>query len=101
MSKFKQGMGGGNMQQMMRQAQEMQKQIERAKEELAETLIEASSGGGMVKVEMSGAWELLDLTIDPSAVDPDDVEMMEDLVIAAINEALSQVAKIREAKLPM
>jgi len=100
MSKF-QGMGGANMQAMMRQAQEMQKQMEKIKEELAETLIEASSGGGMVKVEMSGAWELLNLKIEPAAIDPDDPEMLEDLVIAAINEALSQVAKLREAKLPM
>ena len=102
MSKFKNGMGGaGNMQAMMRQAQEMQKQIEKTKEELAETLIEASAGGGMVKVEMSGAWELLNLQINPAVVDADDVEMLEDLVIASINEAMSQVVALREAKLPM
>ena len=96
-------MGGGNaqMQQMMKQAQDMQKQLERAKAELAETLIEASSGGGMVNVEMSGAYELLNLKVKPEAVDPDDVEMLEDLVIAAINEALNQVTKLREEKLPL
>ena len=95
--------GGGNaqMQQMMKQAQDMQKQLERVKEELAETLIEASAGGGMVTVEMSGAYELLNLKINPAAVDPDDVEMLEDLVIAAINEALNQVTKLREEKLPL
>jgi len=95
--------GGGNaqMQQMMKQAQDMQKQLEKAKEELAETLIEASSGGGMVTVEMSGAYELLNLKVKPEAVDPDDVEMLEDLVIAAINEALNQVTKLREEKLPL
>lgn len=89
------------MQQMMKQAETMQKQLERAKEELAETLIEASSGGGMVTVEMSGAYELLNLKVKPEAVDPDDVEMLEDLVIAAINEALNQVTKLREEKLPL
>ena len=89
------------MQQMMRQAQDMQKQLERVKGELAETLIEASSGGGMVNVEMSGAYELLNLKVKPEAVDPDDVEMLEDLVIAAINEALNQVTKLREEKLPL
>ena len=92
---------GGNMQQMMKQAKEMQKQMEKVKEQLAETLIESSSGGGMVTVEMSGAYELLNLKIDPAAVDPEDVEMVEDLVIAAINEALAQVTKLREETLPL
>ncbi|MCL2755543.1 MAG: YbaB/EbfC family nucleoid-associated protein [Firmicutes bacterium] len=93
--------GNAQMQQMMRQAEEMKKQLDRAKEDLAETLIESSSGGGMVTVEMSGAYELLNIKIKPEAVDPDDVEMMEDLVIAAINEALSQVTKLRDETLPL
>jgi len=94
---------GGNpqMQQMMRQAEQMQKQMAGIKEELAETLIESSAGGGMVTVEMSGAYELLNIRIKPEAVDPDDVEMLEDLVIAAINEAIAQVSKLREEKLPL
>ena len=89
------------MQQLMKQAQEAQKQMEKAKEELAETAIEASAGGGMVTVEMTGAYELINLKIKPEAVDPDDVEMLEDLIIAATNEALSQVAALREEKLPI
>jgi len=93
--------GGGNMQQMMKQAQEMQKQMERAKADLAETAIEATAGGGMVTVEMTGAYELINLKIKPEAVDPDDIEMLEDLIIAATNEALSQVSKLREEKLPI
>src|SRR5215510_6877503 len=88
--------GGANMQQMMKQAQDMQKQLEKAKAQLAETAIEATAGGGMVTVEISGAYELLNLKIKPEAVDPDDVEMLEDLVIAAINEALAQVTKLRD-----
>lgn len=104
MSKFNQRgfMGGGaQMQQMMKQAQDMQKQLEKTKEELAETVIEASSGGGMVTVEITGAYELINLRVKPEAVDPDDVEMLEDLVIAAINEALNQVTKLREEKIPL
>jgi len=92
---------GGNMQQLMKQAQEAQKQMERAKAELAETAIEASAGGGMVTVEMTGAYELINLKIKPEAVDPDDVEMLEDLIIAATNEALSQVSALRAEKLPI
>jgi len=86
---------------MQKQAMEMQKQMERTKAELNETVVEASSGGGMVTVEMTCGYELINLQIKPEAVDPDDVEMMEDLVIAAINEALNQVTKIREEKLPL
>ena len=89
------------MQAMMKQAAAMQKQLEAAKAELANTLVEASSGGGMVTVEFSGAYELLNLKIKPEAVDPDDIEMTEDLVIAAINEALSQITKLREETLPL
>ena len=95
------GAGGGNMQQMMRQAQEMQKQLESAKDKLAQTMVEAQSGGGMVTVQFSGAYELLDLKIKPEAIDPDDAEFTEDLIIAAINEALSQVNKLREETLPL
>ena len=99
--KFNNFGNNSQMQQMMKQAQDMQKQLERAKSELAETAIEASAGGGMVTVEISGAYELLNLKIKPEAVDPDDVEMLEDLVIAAINEALNQVTKLREEKIPL
>ena len=93
--------GQPNMQAMMKQAAAMQKQLEQAKAELAETLVEASSGGGMVSVQFSGAYELLDLKIKPEAASPDDIEMTEDLVIAAINEALAQVTKLREETLPL
>jgi len=95
------GMGGGNMQQMMRQAQEMQKQMDKIREDLAETAIEATSGGGMVTVEMTCAYELINLKIKPDVIDADDPEMLEDLVIAAVNEALTQVTNIRQEKLPI
>ena len=82
------GFGGPNMQQLMRQAQKMQEQMTKAQEELDEQVYEASAGGGMVSCKVSGRRELLELTIKPEAVDPDDVEMLQDMVIAAVNEAM-------------
>lgn len=75
-------------QKMMKQVQEMQRKMAEAQEQLAHETVEASAGGGMVTVVMSGALEVRELRIKPEAVDPDDVEMLQDLVIAATNEAL-------------
>ena len=88
--------GGGNMQQLMRQAQKMQEQMTKAQEELDEKVYEASAGGGMVTCKVSGKRELLELTIKPEAVDPDDVEMLQDMILAAVNEALREGEKVRE-----
>ena len=83
------GMGmGGNMQQLARQAQKLQQQMTKVQEELEAREYEATSGGGMVTAKVSGKKELLELTIKPEAVDPDDVEMLQDLVMAAVNEAM-------------
>ena len=83
------GFGGGpNIQQLMRQAQKMQEQMQKAQEELDEKVYEASAGGGMVTCKVSGKRELLEIAIKPEAVDPDDVEMLQDMVLAAVNEAL-------------
>ena len=81
--------GGGqpNMQQLMKQAQKMQQQMMAAQEELASAEVEGSAGGGMVKATVSGAGDLLSLTIDPSIVDPEDVETLTDLVVAAVRDA--------------
>ena len=85
-------MGGGmNMNQLMKQAQKMQQQMAEMQEELANKTLEVSSGGGAVKVTVSGEKKILDLTISPDVVDPDDVEMLQDLVMSAINEALRQM----------
>ena len=73
-----------NIQQMMKQAQQMQ---ERLKQQMAELRVEASSGGGMVKVVINGAKQVLELTIDPEVVSKDDVEMLQDLIVAAVNDA--------------
>ncbi|MDI9521152.1 MAG: YbaB/EbfC family nucleoid-associated protein [Bacillota bacterium] len=90
------GMGGGNMQQLMRQAQKMQEQLAKTQEELDVKEYEASSGGGMVSCTVNGKRELVKLTIKPEAVDPDDVEMLEDLITAAVNEALRLGEETRE-----
>ena len=82
------GMGGGNMQNMIRQAQKMQADMLKAQEELETKSYEAAAGGGVVKAVVSGKKEVTSVTIDPEAVDPDDVEMLQDLIVAAVNEAL-------------
>lgn len=84
------GMGGMNQANMMKQAQKMQEELRKMQEELEASSFEATSGGGVVKAVVSGKHELTSLTIDPEAVDPEDVEMLQDLVISAVNEALRQ-----------
>ncbi len=81
------GGGLGNMQQIMKQAQKMQAQMQQMQEELGKKTVEAASGGGMVAVVANGKQEILSIKIDPEVVDPDDVEMLEDLILAAVNEA--------------
>ena len=81
--------GGGqpNMQQLMKQAQKMQEQLERAQAELAETEVSGSAGGGLVSATVTGSGELVSVTIDPQAVDPDDVETLQDLIVVAVRDA--------------
>ena len=80
--------GMGNMQNLVRQAQKMQQEMKRVQDELAEKEVEASSGGGVVTVTVSGDKKVKRVAIKPEAVDPEDVEMLQDMVIAAVNEAL-------------
>lgn len=103
MGKFQGGFGGGgfNMQQMMRQAQKMQEQMAKAQEELAELTVTGSAGGGMVEVTLTGKREVESVQIKPEAVDPDDVEMLEDLVAAALGDALTKVAEKEQQMMPM
>jgi DNA-binding YbaB/EbfC family protein len=77
-----------DMNQLMKQAQQMQAEMAKAQEQLKEEVVEASAGGGMVKVKMSGDLRLRELTIDPEAIDPEDAEVLADMVTAAVNEAL-------------
>lgn len=84
---------------MMKQVQEMQAKMARAQEELAVETVEASAGGGMVTVVITGALEIREVRIKPEAVDPDDVEMLQDLVVAATNEAVRAAQALAERKL--
>ncbi|MEH7083760.1 YbaB/EbfC family nucleoid-associated protein [Neobacillus drentensis] len=88
------GGGMGNMQNMMKQMQKMQKKMAEAQEELGEKKIEGSAGGGMVTVIVTGHKEVVDVIIKPEAVDPDDIEMLQDLVLAATNDALKKVEEL-------
>jgi len=85
-----------NMKKMMKQAQQMQAKMQKMQEDLAEKTIEATSGGGVVKAVVNGQKDLVDLEIDPEAMDPEDAEMLEDLIVAAINEAMRKVQEMIE-----
>jgi DNA-binding YbaB/EbfC family protein len=83
-----------NMNQMLKQVQQMQAEMMKAQESLKDEVVEASAGGGMVTVKVTGELELKELTIDPEAVDPEDVEMLQDMVLAATNEALRSAQEL-------
>ena len=83
-----------NMNNLMKQAQQMQKRMMDIQEELANRTVEATVGGGMVTAVVNGQQELMSLTISPEVVDPDDIEMLEDLVVAAVNEARHQAQEL-------
>lgn len=93
------GPGGMDMGAMMKQVQQMQADMAKAQEELKDEIVEASAGGGMIKVQISGDLELRAVEIDPGAVDPEDVEMLQDMVLAAVNEALRSAQERANAKL--
>ena len=81
----------GNMNNLMKQAQRMQRQIEEQAKALEEKEYTAQTGGGAVSIKMNGKKEVLDLTLNPEVVDPDDIEMLQDLIVAAVNEVIRQV----------
>lgn len=91
--------GGGNMNNMMKQMKKMQKQMEESQKKIEETEVTATSGGGMVEAKVNGKKELLSLKIDKEAVDPEDVEMLEDMIMAAVNEALRQASEMSEREM--
>lgn len=88
------GGGAGNMQSMIRKAQKMQEEMEKKQEELSQREFTVTSGGGAVSIVMSGKKKVQKLTLDPEVVDPQDVEMLEDLIKAAVNEALRQIEEV-------
>ena len=91
--------GMGNIQQLMQQAQRMQHQMAQKQAELAEKTVTAQSGGGMVTATVNGAHELLELSIDPDVIDPEDKEMLEDMVVAAVNQAMQQAEEMAQQEL--
>ncbi len=88
-----------NMQQLLQQAQKMQQQMIAAQESLKDEVVEASAGGGMVTIRVGGDLVVKSITIDPQAVDPDDVELLQDMVLAAVNEGLRSAQELASSKL--
>ena len=93
------GIPGGNMQQLMRQAQKMQQQMMQMQQELDEREYEGTAGGGAVSCKISGKRQLLSLNIEPDAVDPEEVEMLQDMIVAAVNDALKKGEETREREM--
>jgi DNA-binding YbaB/EbfC family protein len=93
------GPGGLDMNAMMKQVQQMQSEMMEAQEKLKTEVVEASAGGGVVKVKMSGDLRLLEITIDPEAIDPEDAELLQDMVLAAVNEGIRAAQELATSKL--
>lgn len=91
--------GRGGLGNIMKQAQQMQRRMAELQEELESKQVEASAGGGMVTAIVTGKQQLVNLKIDPAAVDPEDVEMLQDLITAAVNEALKQSQKMAQEEM--
>lgn len=92
-------MAGMNMQALMRQAQKMQSDMEKAQAELANTKVEGVAGGGMVKVTATATGAITDIAINPEVVDPEDVEMLQDMILAAINDAVAKGQEIANSRM--
>ena len=92
---------GGNIDinKLMQQAQQMQQQMAEAQEQLATEVVEASAGGGLVTVKATGNGDITEIKIDPKAIDPDDPELLEDMVLAAVNEALRSAQSLAQSRL--
>jgi DNA-binding YbaB/EbfC family protein len=88
-----------DLNKLMQQASQMQEQMKEAQEELAKETVEASAGGGMVTVKATGAGEIIEVKIAKEAIDPDDAEMLEDMIVAAVNEALRSAESLAQSKL--
>jgi DNA-binding YbaB/EbfC family protein len=88
-----------NMQAMLKQVQQMQAEMMKAQEQLSDEVVEASAGGGMVKVKITGGLEVKEIRIDPDAIDPEDAEVLQDMVLAAVNEAIRAAQELAQSKL--
>ncbi len=98
MTRLPQGAGGFDLNSMMKQVQQMQAEMTEAQEKLKDEVVDASTGGGMVKAKMSGDLRLLELSIDPEALD-EDVEMLQDMILAAVNEAIRAAQELAASKM--
>lgn len=92
-------MGGGNMQQLMRQAQKMQQDLQKKQAELNEATFTAQAGGGMVTVTVYGTKEVKSIELNPAVVDPDDIEMLQDLIVAGVNAAIKEASEAVEREM--
>ena len=99
MTRLPQGAGGFDLNALMKQAQQMQAEMADAQEKLKDEVVDASAGGGMVKVKMSGDLRLLEIAIDPQAIDPEDAELLQDMVLAAVNEAIRSAQELASSKM--
>ncbi len=93
------GFGGANMQKMMKQVQKMQADMVKLQEQLGDMLVEATAGGGAVKIVMTGKQEVREITLDPDILNPDDVEMIQDLLTAAFNEAMRKSQELASSEM--
>ena len=91
---FPGGFGGGNMNQLLKQAKKMQEKMEQMQKELEEEVVEGSAGGGMVKCKVNGRLEILSIEISPEVVDPDDIETLQDLILAAVRNGIEKANKM-------
>ncbi|MEW6624983.1 MAG: YbaB/EbfC family nucleoid-associated protein [Bacillota bacterium] len=92
-------MGMGNMGKMMKQVQKMQQQMQKMQEELEQRTLEATAGGGVVKVVANGKMQIVSVEISPEAIDPEDVEMLQDMILAATNEALQKIQEMMQSEM--
>jgi nucleoid-associated protein EbfC len=90
---------GMDMNKLLEQVQQMQAQMQQAQEELAKETVEATAGGGMVTVKANGAMEITEIKVDPTAIDPEDPELLEDMILAAVNEAIRSAQSLMESRL--
>ena len=99
MTRLPQGAGGFDLNSLMKQAQQMQADMAEAQDKLKDEVVEASAGGGMVKVKKSGDLRLLEIAIDSDAIDPEDAEMLQDMILAAVNEAIRSAQELAASKM--
>ena len=97
---FKGGFGGGNMQNLFRQAQKMQEEMEQKQRELEESVFSSTVGGGMLTVSMNGKYELLNIEIKPEVIDPEDAEMLSDMVKSAVNSCVEKINTAKKESMP-